>query len=147
MGKKLEAHRLASNDIAKALRTKNIELPGGIIESIDREFTVRSLGELRDIEEFNNLIITYQNGAPIRLKDVGWTEDGTEPVRSIARFNRVPSVGLSIIPRSGANVVEVARGVKAKLTEIKKTLPSGVDIGISFDSSKFIEEAISDVQL
>ena len=146
-GKKLEAHRLASHDIAKALRTKNIELPGGIIESIDREFTVRSLGELRDIEEFNNLIITHQNGAPIRLKDVGWTEDGTEPVRSIARFNRVPSVGLSIIPRSGANVVEVARGVKAKLTEIEKTLPSGVDIGISFDSSKFIEEAISDVQL
>jgi HAE1 family hydrophobic/amphiphilic exporter-1 len=145
-GKKLEAHRLTSNDIARALLTKNIELPGGIIESVDREFTVRSLGELRNIEEFNNLIITYQNGAPIRLKDVGWTEDGTEPVRSIARFNRVPSVGLSIIPRSGANVVEVARGVKGKLTEIKKILPPGVDIGISFDSSKFIEEAISDVQ-
>lgn len=145
-GKKLEAHRLTSNDIARALLAKNIELPGGIIESIDREFTVRSLGELRTMDEFNHLIVTYQNGAPIRLKDVGWTEDGTEPVRSIARFNRVPSVGLSIIPRSGANVVEVARGVKAKLTEIKKTLPQGVDIGISFDSSKFIEEAISDVQ-
>lgn len=145
-GKKLEAHRLASNDVAKALLAKNIELPGGIIESVDREFTVRSLGELRNIEEFNHLIITYQNGAPIRLKDVGWTEDGTEPVRSIARFNRVPSVGLSIIPRSGANVVEVARAVKAKLTEIKKALPSGVDIDLSFDSSKFIEEAISDVQ-
>src|SRR4030043_526222 len=143
----MEAPRLASTDISRALLSKNIELPGGIIESIDREFTVRSLGELRDIEEFNNLIITHQNGAPIRLKDVGWTEDGTEPVRSIARFNRVPSVGLSIIPRSGANVVEVARGVKAKLTEIEKTLPTGVDIGISFDSSKFIEEAISDVQL
>ena len=145
-GKKLEAHRLASNDIAKALLAKNIELPGGIIESVDREFTVRSLGQLRNVEEFNHLIITYQNGAPVRLKDVGWTEDGTEPVRSIARFNRVPSIGLSIIPRSGANVVEVARGVKAKLDEIKKTLPLGVEIGISFDSSKFIEEAISDVQ-
>ena len=145
-GKKLEAHRLASNDIAKALLAKNIELPGGMIESVDREFTVRSLGQLRNVEEFNHLIITYQNGAPVRLKDVGWTEDGTEPVRSIARFNRVPSIGLSIIPRSGANVVEVARGVKAKLDEIKKTLPLGVEIGISFDSSKFIEEAISDVQ-
>jgi len=145
-GKKLEAHRLASNDIARALLAKNIELPGGIIESVDREFTVRSLGQLRNVEEFNHLIITYQNGAPVRLKDVGWTEDGTEPVRSIARFNRVPSIGLSIIPRSGANVVEVARGVKAKLDEIKKTLPLGVEIGISFDSSKFIEEAISDVQ-
>jgi HAE1 family hydrophobic/amphiphilic exporter-1 len=145
-GKKLEGHRLAANDIAKALLVKNIELPGGIIESIDREFTVRSLGELRNVEEFNNLIITYQNGAPVRLREVGWAEDGTEPVRSMARFNRVPSVGLSIIPRSGANVVEVARGVKAKLTEIRKTLPEGVDIGISFDSSRFIEEAISDVQ-
>src|SRR4030043_1805034 len=60
-GKKLEAHRLASNDVARALLAKNIELPGGIIESVDREFTVRSLGELRNIEEFNHLIITYQD--------------------------------------------------------------------------------------
>jgi len=66
------------------------------------------------MEEFNQLVITYQNGAPIRLKDVGWAEDGTEPIRSIARFNKVPSIGLSIIPRSGANVVEVARSVKRR---------------------------------
>jgi HAE1 family hydrophobic/amphiphilic exporter-1 len=145
-GKKLEAHRLASTDIARAFLAKNIELPGGIIESIDREFTVRSLGELRTVEEFNRLIITYQNGAPVRLKDVGWAEDGTEPVRSVARFNRVPSIGLTVVCRSGANVVEVARGVKERLAEIKKTLPSGVEIQVSFDSSKFIEEAIADVQ-
>ena len=145
-GKKLEAHRLASTDIARAFLAKNIELPGGIIESVDREFTVRSLGELRTVEEFNRLIVTYQNGAPVRLRDVGWIEDGTEPVRSLARFNRVPSIGLTIIPRSGGNVVEVARGVKERLAEIKKILPSGVDIQISFDSSKFIEEAIADVQ-
>ena len=145
-GKKLEAHRLASNDIARALLSKNIELPGGIIESIDREFTVRNLGELRNIEEFNNLIISHQNGAPIRLKDVGWAEDGTETVRTIARHNRIPAVGMGITPRSGANVVEVARSVKKKLVDIKKTLPTGVDIHISSDMSKFIEEAILDVQ-
>jgi HAE1 family hydrophobic/amphiphilic exporter-1 len=145
-GKKLEAHRLAPSDISRALLSKNIELPGGVIESIDREFTVRNIGELRNIGEFDDLIIAHQNGAPIRLKDVGWAEDGTESVRTLARFNRVPSVGLSIIPRSGANVVEVARGVKTKLTEIRKTLPQGVEVHVAFDSSKFIEEAISDVQ-
>jgi HAE1 family hydrophobic/amphiphilic exporter-1 len=144
-GKKMEAHRLAPSDVSRALLGRNIELPGGMIESIDREFTVRSLGELRSVEEFNQLIITYLNGAPVRLKDVGWAEDGTEPVRSIARFNRVPSIGLTIIPRSGANVVEVARGVKARLGEIKKSLPQGVDVAVSFDSSRFIEEAIADV--
>jgi len=144
-GKKLEAHRLTSNDVARAFLTKNVELPGGIVESVDREFTVRNLGELRNIEEFNNLIIAYQNGAPIRLKDIGWTEDGTEPVRSFARFNRVPAIGLSIVPRSGANVVEVARAVKSKLGEINKALPPGVEVAVSFDSSFFIEEAIADV--
>ncbi len=144
-GKRLEAHRLTSADVSRALATKNIELPGGIVESVDREFTVRSLGELRSIDEFNNLIITYQNGAPIRLRDLGWAEDGTEPLRSIARFNRIPAVGLGVIPRSGANVVEVARGVKKKLGDIKKTLPQGVEIQISTDVSKFIEEAIGDV--
>jgi HAE1 family hydrophobic/amphiphilic exporter-1 len=144
-GKKLEAHRLASTDISKALLAKNIELPGGIIESIDREFTVRNLGELRNVEEFNNLIITYQNGAPVRLRDVGWAEDGTEPIRTIARHNRFPAVGMGVIPRSGANVVEVARAVKKKLVEIKKTLPTGVDIHISNDTSTFIEKAIGGV--
>ncbi|MGQ9644914.1 MAG: efflux RND transporter permease subunit [Thermodesulfobacteriota bacterium] len=144
-GKKLEAHRLAPGDVSRALFAKNIELPGGTIESIDREFTVRSLGEIRNVAEFNELIISYQNGAPIRLKDVGWAEDGTEPIRSIARFNRVPCIGLSIIPRSGANVVEVARGVKARLGEIKKILPPEVEVIVSFDSSRFIEEAIADV--
>ncbi len=143
--KKLEAHRLTSNDIAKVFWAKNVELPGGTIESIDREFTVRNLGELRTIEEFNQLILTYQNGVPVRLKDVGWAEDGTEPARSIARLNGVPSIGLSIVPRSGANVVEVARTVKAKLPEIQKSLPPGVEVFLSFDSSTFIEEAISDV--
>jgi len=143
--KKLEAHRLASTDISRALLAQNIELPGGIIESVDREFTVRNLGELRNIEEFNNLIITYQNGAPIRLKDVGWAEDAMEPIRTIARHNRIPAVGMGVIPRSGANVVEVARGVKAKLSEIRKTLPPGVDIHISNDMSTFIEKAIGGV--
>lgn len=143
--KKLEAHRLTSNDIAKVFWAKNVELPGGMIESVDREFTVRNLGELRTVEEFNQLILTYQNGAPVRLKDVGWAEDGIEPARSIARFNGVPSIGLSIVPRSGANVVEVARTVKARLPEIQKSLPKGVEVFLSFDSSTFIEEAISDV--
>ncbi|MBM4389330.1 MAG: efflux RND transporter permease subunit, partial [Deltaproteobacteria bacterium] len=129
----------------RAFLTKNVELPGGIIESVDREFTVRNLGELRNIDEFNNLIITHQSGAVIRLKDVGWTEDGTEPVRSIARFNRIPAIGLSIVPRSGANVVEVASAVKSKLGEMNKALPAGVEVSISFDSSFFIEEAIADV--
>ncbi len=145
-GRRLEAHRLTSTDISRALFAKNIELPGGIIESIDREFTVRNLGELRNIEEFNQLIITYQNGAPVRLKDVGWAEDGTEPIRTIARSDRMPAVGMGVIPRSGANVVEVAGGVKAKLAEIKKTLPAGADIYVSTDVSQFIEEAISDVR-
>ncbi len=144
-GKRLEAHRLTSNDVARALQVKNIELPGGIIESVDREFTVRNLGELRNIEEFNQLIIAYQNGAPIRLKEIGWAEDGTEPVRSIARYNRTPAVGLSIIPRSGANVVQVARTVKSRLPEMNKALPPGVEVFVSFDSSNFIEEAIADV--
>lgn len=145
-GRKMEAHRLTANDIAKALLARNIELPGGIIESVDREFTVRSMGELRNIDEFNQLILTQFNGAPVRLKDVGWAEDGTEPIRTIARYNRVPSIGLSVIPRSGANIVEVARRVKERLAEIKKILPQGVEIEIASDSSKFIEEAISDVQ-
>lgn len=144
--KKMEAYHITADDVEMAIRNKNIELPGGRIESPTRELTVKTIGELESAEAFNDLIISYYNNAPIRLKDVGFAEDGVEDIRSIGRFNGKTAVGMGIVPRSGANHVEVCQRVLKTMRELHKISPEGVNLEIGFDSSEYIENSIADVQ-
>jgi len=143
--RKMEAYHLTSEDIKQALLTKNIEIPAGRIENPIRELTVKTMGEFGSVEEFNNLIIAFREGAPVRLSDVGFAEDGMEDKRSLARFQGKQAIGMGIVPRSGANNVAVANRLRGKIEEIRKLLPQ-VKIEICFDSSTFIKRSISDVQ-
>jgi len=144
--KKMEAYHLTSDDVENAIRNKNIELPGGRIESEARELTVKTMGELENADAFNNLIIAYDRETPIRLRDIGFAEDGVEDRRSVGRFNGVTSLGMGIIPRSGANHVDVCNLVKKKMQELRSTAPQGINLDIAFDASRFIKDSIADVQ-
>ncbi len=144
--KKMEAYHLTADDVEKALLNKNIELPGGRIESTTRELSVKTMGELQSVEAFNRLIIAYRNEAPIRLQDIGFAEDGTEDIRSVGRFQGVNSMGLGVVPRAGANHVEVCNRVKATMEKLQKIAPPGINLAIAFDSSEFIKDSIADVQ-
>ncbi|QWR77416.1 efflux RND transporter permease subunit [Candidatus Magnetomonas plexicatena] len=142
---RLRAYSITGADIVNALRAGNIELPGGRIESATKEFTVKIKGEFKSPEEFNNLIITYKDGKAVRLKDVGKALDDMAESRSIARFNGETAVGLGIQKQSGTNTADVVDKVKKELETIKKTLPPGLTIGISFDQSIFIKRSINEV--
>ena len=144
---RLTAQGLTIADVANALRRENVEIPSGRVESLDREFTVRTLGELHTPEEYNALIIASVNGEPVRLRDVGRAEVGAESERMLTRFNTEPAVGLGIVKQSGANTLAVARAAKAELDEIRTELPEGVRIDPAFDSSIYIERSIRDVTL
>ena len=143
--RKMEAYHITAEDIKQALLTKNVEIPAGTIENPVRELTVKTMGEFRSVDEFNNLIISFREGAPVRLSDVGFAEDGMEDKRSLARFQGEQAIGMGIVPRSGANNVAVANSVKKKIKEILKLVPQ-VKIRSCFDSSTFIKQSISDVQ-
>lgn len=144
--KKMEAYHVTAADVEQAILNKNVELPGGRIESSTRELTVKTIGELKSTEDFNNLIITYVGSSPVRLKDIGFAEDGVEDVRSLGRFMGVNSIGMGIIPRSGANHVEVCNRVKETMRRLQESAPDGINLDIAFDSSEFIKNSISDVQ-
>ena len=144
--KKMEAYHLTADDVEKALLNKNIELPGGRIESTTRELSVKTMGELQSVEAFNRLIIAYRNEAPIRLQDIGFAEDGTEDIRSVGRFQGVNAMGLGVVPRAGANHVEVCNRVKATMGKLQKIAPQGINLAVAFDSSEFIKDSIADVQ-
>ncbi|MBM4270734.1 MAG: efflux RND transporter permease subunit [Deltaproteobacteria bacterium] len=143
---RLRAYEIAPSDISQALQRENVELPGGRIESASKEYSVKIKGEFPQVSDFNDLIVAYYKGAPVRIRDVGRAEDGMEERRSLARFNGVPAVGMGIQKQSGTNTVEVIERVKKEIEKIRKTLPPGMNINIAFDQSTFIKRSINEVQ-
>src|SRR5512139_76797 len=143
---KLEAYRLTAHDVIRTLQRENVELPGGRIESATKEYSVKIKGEVTTPQAFNDLIVGYNNNAPVRLRDIGRAEDGMAERRSIVRFNGVPAVGLGVQKQSGTNTVEVINRVKKELKRIQTTLPAGMKLEIAFDQSEFINRSIREVQ-
>jgi len=143
---KLSAYAITAHDIVRSLQRENVELPGGRIESRSSEYSIKIKGEFPSIQNFNDLIVGYFNGAAIRLKDVGRVEDGMGEKRSITRFNKIPAIGFGIQKQSGTNTVEVIERIKNELVNLEKTLPPGMKLGISFDQSTFIRRSINEVQ-
>lgn len=143
---KLSAYNITAHDVYRTLGRENIELPGGRIEGNTKEYAVKIKGEFTNIQDFNDLIVGYTGGAPVRLKDVGRVEDGMSEKRSVTKYNGIPAVGLGIQKQSGTNTVEVVERIKKELEKIRKSLPSGMKLDISFDQSTFIKRSIAEVQ-
>jgi multidrug efflux pump len=142
----LTARSLTVQDVENAIRSRNVEVPAGRIESQRREFTVRSLGELKTPEEFSELVVAGRDGQLTRLKDVGRVELGPEDERSALRFKGSPTVGLGIVRQSKANLITVADAVREELPRIAAALPPGVSLDVAFDGSAFVKRSILEAQ-
>ena len=146
----VDAHKLAERnltvqDVIEALGKQHVELPAGRIETPGREIEVRVLGEALNLEDFRH--ISVRGGqAPVYLRDVALVEDGFEDQRRLSRVDGQPAQGLGIRKQRGANTVAVAKGVRTLLGEVQKTLPPGMSAGIMFDSSKFVEESVAEIE-
>jgi HAE1 family hydrophobic/amphiphilic exporter-1 len=143
---KMQAYRVAPGDVLRALQRNNVELPGGRIESRTKEYMVQIKGELANVDDFSDMVVAYENGVPVRIRDIGRIEDGMQEKRSIARFNGVPAVGMGIQKQSGTNTVEVVNRVKKELDNIRNTLPPGMELNVVFDQATFILRSIHEVQ-
>ncbi len=142
----LAARNLTVADVEDALRRDNVELPAGNIESSMRLFTVRVARQFQTAEEFSRIVLARgENGYLVRLGDVARVERGTVEDRTFFRGNAVPMVGLGIIRQSTANTIEVARATREEVERLQQTLPEGMQILPSFDSSVFVEGAVREV--
>ena len=142
---RLEAQGLTVQDVTAAIEREHKEVPAGRIETAEREMNVRAEGEAVDLEAFRNLVISYRQGGPIRLKDVAVVEDGLEDRRRMARANGDPAVGFGIKKLRGANAVEVGQKAKAKMAALRPSLPEGLSMNVNFDSTVFVEESIHEI--
>ena len=143
---RLAAHRLSILEIREALKRQNAEVPGGRVDEGKRERALRTLGRVRESADFKDLVISTVNGQPLRLSDVGKVEDTTKEVRTLARLNGKPAVVLQIQRQSGENTVAVIDAIKARLPRCQELLPDDVDVTIMQDQSRYILEALNEIQ-
>jgi HAE1 family hydrophobic/amphiphilic exporter-1 len=142
----LAAYQISIAQIRQALERQNTDVPGGNVTTGKEELTLRTLGRFTDPRQFGELVIANVNGAPVKLRDVGRVEDGTKEQRSFSRLNGTPTVTLDIRRQSGANTVEVIRGLKEALPRVGAQLPEDVKLEVIRDQSRYIEAALHEIQ-
>jgi multidrug efflux pump len=143
----LAARNLTVQDVEDAIRRENIELPGGRIESTNRELTVRTDSRMSRPEQFREIVVTRAaSGAQVLLGEVARIEIGPEDSRGAYRINGRPAIGLGILRQSTANTLSVANGVKAEMERIRPTLPDGIETLVGYDESLFISQSIYEVE-
>jgi len=143
----LAARGLTVQDVENALRTQNVELPAGYVQSEERDYQVRVERAFETPEQFARLPLTQAgaDGAVIRLGDVARVEIAPEERRSVFRGNGREQVGLGIVRQSRSNALDVGERVKAEIERIRPSLPAGTDIVLTYDSTLFIDRAIERV--
>ncbi len=146
--KELAARNLSVSDVESVLKSENIELPAGSLESDTRLFQARIDRNFKKPEDFKRLVLREgSDGYLVRLEDVARIELGVEEDRTFFRGNGISMVGIGTIKQSTANTIEVSRNVKALTEKLNRTLPEGMTIEQSYDSSIFIEASIKEVYM
>jgi HAE1 family hydrophobic/amphiphilic exporter-1 len=143
---RLSGYGLSIDDVRLALTRQNLEVPGGRVDQGSSELVLRTLGRLSDENEFNQLIISNHNGYPVRISDVGTARDSYEEPRSLARLDGRNAVSLSIQKQSGTNTVAVADAIQTRIEELKKDLPSDIEVMVIKDRARFIRQSIEEVK-
>jgi HAE1 family hydrophobic/amphiphilic exporter-1 len=139
---KLNAYNLTAQDVERAVRSENIEAPGGRIVRGPTELGVRTLGRVERVEEFGNIIIKNVGGAPVRLRDVGYAEDGMAEKRTFAYYRNTPAVSMEIRRQTGTNAVKVVDSILARMELIKRELPAGVRVEIVKEQATYIRNSV-----
>jgi len=143
---KLSARQLAISDITNALRSENLELPAGRLESIEFEYPVRVARSYRTAADFRELVVGRgPDGHLLRLGEVARIEEAAATNRKLFVTNGRDSMSMGVVKQSNANTVEVLDAVKEEIIAIERDLPEGMGVAASGDASAFIRSAINGV--
>jgi multidrug efflux pump len=142
---KLTAFRLTPADVEAALRSQNVEIPAGRIESRLREFNVLAQTDLQTPEEFGAIVLAQSGGYSVRVRDVAKVEVAAAEERGFQRFMGKTAIGFGIIRQSTGNPLELSEAARAVMPQIQDTLPKGMTIALNYDSSVFIAQSIKAV--
>ena len=143
---RLRAQNLAVNDVARALVTQNVDIPGGRMDQGAQTVTMRTSGRVESVEQFGDIVVREVGGHPVQIRDVARVEDGMADPLTVANLNGEPTVQLQIRKQSGMNTVQIVHNVLDRLAELKDRLPAGYQLRIVRNQGDFIEASIKSVE-
>jgi HAE1 family hydrophobic/amphiphilic exporter-1 len=148
----LASQGLTTEDVSRALREQNLEVGAGQIgkepapPGQEYQIDLRAVSRLTDPSEFEDIILkTGENGALVKLKDVGRAELGAENYNTFLRFRGFEAVGLGIYQLPGSNALDVARSVKAEMKKLASAFPPGMSYQVAVDNTSFVQESLVEV--
>jgi hydrophobic/amphiphilic exporter-1 (mainly G- bacteria), HAE1 family len=146
----LAARGIALSEVEAAINQQNVNIPGGTLWGARQAYTVQATGQLTSAEQYRNLVVTYRNGAPVRLGDLGQVVDSIQNNKSAAWFNNggsdLRSIILAVQKQPGTNTVQVVDSIKDQLKSFRELLPPSVNLGILIDRSESIRDSVNDVK-
>jgi HAE1 family hydrophobic/amphiphilic exporter-1 len=142
----LNALSIGIDEVEKAIAGANVNLPTGTLYGRHQAFTVKATGQLADADAYRPLIITYRNGSPIYLEQLGRVIDSVEDDKAVSWYNDTQAIVLAIQRQPGTNTVQVVDAVKALLPSFRAQIPGSVNINILYDRSESIRNSINDLQ-
>jgi HAE1 family hydrophobic/amphiphilic exporter-1 len=143
---KLAALGIGIDEVADAFTDETVMLPTGSLYGTEKLYTVKTRGQLHTAAAYNRQIITYRNGQPVRLADVGHAIDSTINDKNAGYFNQDQGIVIAVKRQAGTNTIEVVNDIMELLPQIKATLPPAINVEVLYDRSVSIEESIVDVQ-
>ena len=142
----LASRGLGLDEVRTALNTSNVNLPTGTLDGRNQSLTLQANGQLQSAAAFRRLIVTYRNGAPVRLGDLGQVVDSVQSTKSAGWFNDERAIVLYVQRQPGTNTIEVVNGVKALLPAFRAQLPAALNLDVLIDRSEAIRESVADVK-
>lgn len=145
--KALASHNLTLANLRTAITGANVNQPKGNLDGPQRSTTINANDQLSSVQDYEQLIIAYDDGAALRLRDVATTVQDAENIRQAAWVGRTSAILLNIQRQPGANVIQVVDRVKALLPSLKDALPVGVDVAVATDRTQTIRDSVKHVQI
>jgi multidrug efflux pump len=142
----LASYGLSLEDLRTALAAANVDQAKGVLDGPRQSFTIGANDQLTTSKQYNQVIVAYRNGAPVRLSDVATAVDSAENVKQAAWMNTTPAVIMNVQRQPGANIISVADRIKQLLPQLQASLPSAVRVQILTDRTETIRASVKDVQ-
>ena len=140
---RLRALGISPQQVAAAIKTENLDVPGGRLSEGGREHLLRTPGKFQRVEDIGQAVVANRPGAPVLVQDVATVQDGFKEVRSYNRLNGKDNLFVSVRKQSGTNTVQVASEVRQEIGRIVRDYPT-LDIVIAVDQSEFVQDVVQD---
>ena len=143
---RMNAYQVSFDDVANAIRMENLSIPGGSIDTKEKNLTIRVPGEFKTVRPLEDIVLKIQNGKPIYLRDVATVQYSFEDRQTYARLNGTEVVTLAVRKRAGENLVRIAEAVQRIVAEERAQQPAGVKLDITNDQSIFIKRMVNELE-